>query len=106
MPISVLVLSTILLIAGAGTWFATRQAHGPVRRSARTVSVVTLLAGALVFLGALTAAYEGGRPFGLEVLRYPYSLWVDRFENPTRPLVEIACASADCRQPKNRGAYS
>ena len=63
MPISVLVLTTILLVAGPGKWFVTRQAQGPAGRSSRTFSVVTLVAGAIVFLGALPPASGGGRPF-------------------------------------------
>jgi hypothetical protein len=87
MPFSIILLTIVLAAISAFAWFAARDARGRVGTAGRTLSVVGMVAAALVFFGALTAGLYGGRPFGLETLKRPYDLWLERFENPTRPLV-------------------
>ena len=89
MPFSIIILTLVLAAISAIAWFAARDVRGRLGTAGRTLSVVGVIAAALVFFGALSAGLYGGRPFGLETLKRPYDLWLERFEHPTRPLVPM-----------------
>ncbi len=89
MPISVIVAILLLLALAYVFWYASRRGRGIVQTLSQAVAGTLTACAALLFLGAVTAAMFGGRPFGLEILKHPYEVWVQRFEHPTQPLVRL-----------------
>lgn len=86
MPISIIVLTLVLLAVASVLWFAVRDARGSIGKLGRVISVVGFVAATVVFVGAATATVYGA-PFGVEALKPPYNFWIERFERPVQPYV-------------------
>ena len=87
MPISIIIAVVLALAVAGVVWYATQRAQGMVRTLGQALSGTLTCAAVLFFVGGITAGMYGGRPFGLEILKGPYELWIQRFEHPTQPLV-------------------
>ena len=87
MSISIVIATVLALAVAAAVWYASNRAQGLVRNLGQALSGTLACAAVLFLVGGLTASMYNGRPFGLEILKRPYELWIERFEHPTRPLV-------------------
>lgn len=92
MPISILIVTAVLLGAASLIWYVVRDVRGALGTTGRALSVVGFVAAAILFLGAATAPFYEGRPFGLESLKRPYDSWIERFERPMQPWVPEAAS--------------